>query len=183
MSTVVVGLNAALQKRLVLPEAAGHLVPGHVHRIAQVQMGVGGKGQDVALALSCLEHASNTRLLQFLGRGGAGDAVQAQLQQRGYPAQDCLTIRTCAPLRVCTSIVGADCTTELVEPSGAVTASEVQALWNGLDQVFGREKSATTCAALACMGSLPPDCPTNIYAQIFAKLDHLLSHPNNFSTS
>ena len=171
MSTVVVGLNAALQKRLVLPEAAGHLVPGHVHRIAQVQMGVGGKGQDVALALSCLQH-SDTRLLQFLGRGGAGDAVQAQLQQRGYPAQDCLTIRTAAPLRVCTSVVGAESTTELVEPSGAVTASEVQALCNGLDQVFGQQEDSTTCAALACMGSLPPDCPTNIYAQIFAKLNH-----------
>jgi len=41
---VICGLNGALQKRFVLPDAS-RLVPGNVHRIQKVQVGVGGKGQ------------------------------------------------------------------------------------------------------------------------------------------
>ena len=52
-STIVIGLNGALQKRFVLPPETS-LVPGNVHRAIDVQTGVGGKGQDVAITLSCL---------------------------------------------------------------------------------------------------------------------------------
>lgn len=48
--TVIVGLNGALQKRFVLGDAS--LIPGNVHRATSIQSGVGGKGQDVAIALS-----------------------------------------------------------------------------------------------------------------------------------
>lgn len=119
---VVVGLNEALQKRLVLP---GPLTAGDVRRATQVQYGVGGKGQDVAIALHCLQMPAVVRLLQFVGLGAAGDMVQAQLLERGIIADknDPLTIRTAAPLRTCTSLVAPDSTTELIEPSGAILPS------------------------------------------------------------
>jgi fructose-1-phosphate kinase PfkB-like protein len=50
---VIVGLNGALQKRLILPNDS-QLVPGNVHRIKHVQTGIGGKGQDVLTTLHCL---------------------------------------------------------------------------------------------------------------------------------
>jgi fructose-1-phosphate kinase PfkB-like protein len=70
-STVIVGLNAALQKRFILPPTTT-LVPGDVHRATEVQTGVGGKGQDVAIALSCLNF-KNLQLAQFIGSGAEGN--------------------------------------------------------------------------------------------------------------
>ena len=74
-STVIVGLNAALQKRFVLPPNE-NLIPGNVHRAATVTTGVGGKGQDVAVTLHSLRYAGgNPQLAQFLGSGAEGDQV------------------------------------------------------------------------------------------------------------
>jgi hypothetical protein len=51
---MVVGLNPALQKRFILGPQHATLIPGDVHRAHRVDEGIGGKGQDVAVAFSCL---------------------------------------------------------------------------------------------------------------------------------
>ncbi|KAL7570076.1 hypothetical protein ACA910_017108 [Epithemia clementina (nom. ined.)] len=175
-STVVVGLNAAFQKRFVLPPN-GVLIPGDVHRAVDVQVGVGGKGQDVAIALSCLKYSPPIQLAQFLGVGAAGDTVYNLLQgtlgngsnddNSSAPngVFDC-TVRSQAPLRTCTSIVAADKTTELVEPSGTILPTEYEELFARLARV--------KVDALCIMGSMPPGCAEDTYARIY---DTLASRP------
>ena len=83
-ATLIVGLNGALQKRFVLPPNTP-LIPGNVHRASQVQVGVGGKGQDVAVTLACLHYTPPLMLVQFIGSGAEGDVVFVLI----YDAQLC----------------------------------------------------------------------------------------------
>jgi fructose-1-phosphate kinase PfkB-like protein len=169
-TTVIVGLNAALQKRFVLPPNES-LVPGNVHRAVQVQTGVGGKGQDVAITWSCLhqrpssdeqekEYVSPWQMVQFVGEGVEGDLVYQMLQDLLGASAMALTVRTKAGMRTCTSIVASDCTTELVEPSGTIESSEIREMMTKLKEV--------QADALCIMGSMPPGCPLDMYAQIYA---------------
>ena len=169
-ATLIVGLNGALQKRFVLPPNTP-LIPGNVHRASQVQVGVGGKGQDVAVTLACLHYTPPLMLVQFIGSGAEGDVVYQMLHDllvhnnnnnnnnnHDVSAME-LTVRTNSAMRTCTSIVASDVTTELVEPSGLVTSAEWQELL---------EKLATKQAdALCFMGSMPPGCPDDAYAKIY----------------
>ena len=162
-TSIIVGLNAALQKRFVLP-SGNSLIPGNVHRAQEIQTGLGGKGQDVAVTLSCLKvhknEAENLQVAQFVGLGGAGDTVHELVQHAmGDQALDC-TVRTQASMRTCTSIVASDATTELVEPSGTVSATEH-------DELLQRIQQQSPVNALCIMGSMPPGCPPDSYAQIY----------------
>jgi fructose-1-phosphate kinase PfkB-like protein len=200
-STVIVGLNAALQKRLLLCDDT--LTPGRVHRAERVTYGLGGKGQDVAYTLHCLHyyHAENNsendaspshslRLAQFLGRGAAGDLVhelwqtlfretmdETETDRQWLQVDDSVTIRTQGPLRTCTSVVTATATTELVEPSSIVSDAE----WTELITALTMTSTATTAvpAAVAIMGSMPPGCPPDAYAQIYRQLKTQHGHNNN----
>jgi fructose-1-phosphate kinase PfkB-like protein len=158
--TIVVGLNGALQKRFVLaPDVK--LVPGNVHRAADVQTGVGGKGQDVAITLSCLGYGE-TRLAQFVGMGAGGDAVMSMLNEKlGVEGATALTVRSRSPMRTCTTIVASDESTELVEPSGAIEEGEQAEILNLL------KAKASETAAICIMGSMPPGCPREMYANIY----------------
>ena len=188
-SIVVVGLNAALQKRFILPPGK-NLEPGNVHRAQIVETGVGGKGQDVGVALSCLmlarqqssttttataaatttksceEENNKVMLAQFLGMGPEGDAVSGMLQFK-YGLSDALTIRNAAPLRTCTTIVGADQATELVETSGEVTRHEMKAMQTKLELLTNRGGRAN-CVCI--MGSMPPGCDEDTYADLTSRL-------------
>lgn len=159
---VICALNGALQKRFVLPSDS-QLVPGNVHRIHDVQVGVGGKGQDVAIALSCLGYKKMT-IAQFIGQGAEGDEVLDLLEER--VGRDALkfTIRTASPLRTCTSVVAADSTTELIEPSGTVSPEEMTDLLSNLENIQGG-----SAAAVCVMGSMPPGCPETAYADIYQR--------------
>lgn len=161
---LVVGLNAALQKRFVMDETM--LIPGNVHRAKMVTTGVGGKGQDVACALTVLVSCNDDiRLVQFLGMGSAGDTVRDVLKDRFGLSME-YTLRSSAAVRTCTSIVSADATTELVEPSGVVSEEEFEALLKSLEDM------KITISALCCMGSLPPGCPNNAYQRIYKIVMH-----------
>ena len=167
-SVVVVGLNAALQKRFILAPAT-NLVPGDVHRAHRVETGVGGKGQDVGVALSCLASREVTRsvlLAQFLGVGPAGDAVASALRERHGLGND-LTVRNAAPLRTCTTVVGADAATELVETSGAVTADEMATLTSKVQALAAAGGRAD---GVCIMGSLPPGCGEKTYADLMSQM-------------
>jgi fructose-1-phosphate kinase PfkB-like protein len=161
--TVVLGLNAALQKRFLLDESTSSLIPGNVHRARSVQVGVGGKGQDVAVTLQCLRY-SDFRLLQFVGTGPEGDAVARMLENMFVDDPSVLdfTVRPKSGMRTCTSIVAQSETTELVEPSGIVAPEELQRL---LDVA-----STIRADALCVMGSLPPGCPEDTYAQLYRRM-------------
>ena len=183
---IVVGLNGALQKRFVLPNEQS-LVPGNVHRATRVDFGVGGKGQDVAIALHCLseegatgdqdvtpkESSNSIRLVQFIGTGFAGDAVHNLLNDRlGKEALE-LTVRTSSEMRTCTSIVAADETTELVEPSGIITKDELGELFSAVcgDRNNRNEDGRNESPRSICiMGSMPPGCPEDTYAKIYQQL-------------
>lgn len=166
-SVVVIGLNAAYQKRFVLAPAT-NLVPGDVHRAHHIETGVGGKGQDVGVALSCLASRDVSRkvlLAQFLGAGPTGDAVASALKARGLG--DDLTVRTAAPLRTCTTIVGADAATELVETAGVVTADEMVTLFGKVEALAAEGGRAD---GVCVMGSLPPGCGEQAYADLTSRL-------------
>mmetsp|Transcript_609 Transcript_609/g.1046 ORF Transcript_609/g.1046 Transcript_609/m.1046 type:complete len:388 (+) Transcript_609:19-1182(+) len=158
---IIVGLNGALQKRFILPDN-GILVPGNVHRAASVQTGVGGKGQDVAIAMNCLapESDSGLRLAQFVGCGSSGNSVYDLLKDTlGESALD-LTVRTKEDTRICTSIVASDETTELVEPSGLIDGDE-------MDELLKKLNGVDAASALCIMGSMPPGCDEETYAKIY----------------
>lgn len=74
--TLVVGLNSALQRRLFFTE----LQLGSVHRARAAESGIGGKGQDVFLASSCLKVHQAPKLLQFVGQGSEGDQLLTHMQ-------------------------------------------------------------------------------------------------------
>lgn len=160
--SIIVGLNGALQKRFLLqPDVS--LVPGNVHRATAIQTGVGGKGQDVAISLSCLDFSDQT-LAQFVGNGPEGDLVLNLLQDRiGTEAATALTVRTAAPMRTATTIVASDESTELVEPSGIVSDIEQEMLIEKLATGASDDAVASICI----MGSMPPGIPSDMYATIY----------------
>ena len=159
IKTVVVGLNGALQKRFVLGDQTD-LIPGNVHRASELQTGVGGKGQDVAVTLGCLEYSGGMQLAQFVGSGAEGDVVYQMLEELLGDEAMGLTVRTESGMRTCTSIVGSDTTTELVEPSGVIAESEMNDLMAKLEGV--------QADALCIMGSMPPGCADETYADIYS---------------
>jgi len=169
MKVVVVGLNGALQKRFVLPEGS-NLIPGNVHRAASIQEGVGGKGQDVAVALSCCGVAPNeVCLAQFVGGGPGGDQVLKLLEDKTDPA---LTVRTASAMRTCTTIVGSACSTELVEPSGIIEPAEMDQMTKQIDTLLSTSSTSdkSLCGALCIMGSMPPGCAPETYSNLYKKL-------------
>ena len=175
--TVVVGLNAAFQKRFVLPSSTP-LTPGSVHRADRIEEGVGGKGQDVAVSLAQLWTNPAKRplcLAQFVGSGPGGDAVMSLLEDTfgkrgnsgGDTSWDSLTVRTRSSMRTCTSIVGFDSTTELVEPSGVIDEEEMKSLLRGIDALTSSSNGLEAdAAALVIMGSMPPGCVEDTYSNL-----------------
>ena len=177
-SIVVVGLNAALQKRFILPPST-NLQPGNVHRCSKCETGVGGKGQDVGVALSCLMSTTTEKkqktpdindnkvlLAQFLGQGAEGEQVSNILKKQ-HGLSDALTIRNLAPLRTCTTIVGESEATELVETSGEVTPTEMKALQDKVDELTNTGGKAN---CICIMGSMPPGCHDDTYADLTSRL-------------
>lgn len=139
-----------------------------MHRSERVEIGVGGKGQDVAVAMSCMGDCSKDGdaviLTQFIGQGGEGDLVLSELKQRRL--SDALTIRNGAPLRTCTTIVSDECATELVENSGTISKEE-------MGELFGRVESLTKDGKAGClciMGSMPPGCDQDTYSELTKRL-------------
>ncbi len=187
-STIVIGLNPALQKRFILSDKTPQLVPGNVHRASGVQQGIGGKGQDVFVALSCLQSNGNknearqkplTYLAQFVGNGAEGDItlelldklleVEKEPKRLLSPSLETLTIRCNAKLRTCTTIIAQDTATELVEPSGDISEDEIQHLKQKMYDLVNKKADTKVNApkALCIMGSMPPGCPNTLYGHLY----------------
>jgi fructose-1-phosphate kinase PfkB-like protein len=172
--SVVVGLNAAFQKRFILPSSTP-LTPGSVHRADAVEEGLGGKGQDVAVTLRHLWPDARSRplfLAQFIGSGAGGSAVMSLLESTLGEGEggswDALTVRCESAMRTCTSIIGSDSTTELVEPSGVVHKDEMDNLLGRIDALASSDETGKNigAASLCIMGSLPPGCNDDTYGNL-----------------
>ena len=148
---VVLGLNAAFQRRVAFEKP---LVIGAVNRAAESGGGVGGKGQGAYLAAAAARPGS-VALAQFYG-GDAGEALAEALRKRAPGADEALWIRTASQTRICTTLVADGDATEIVEPSGAVTASELDTLRAAL--------ASRTAPGLLAAGSLPPGVPADFYS-------------------
>jgi len=173
LSTMIVGLNPALQKRFVLSSTTPLLIPGQVHRAESIQAGIGGKGQDVAVALSCLyqSHSDSILLAQFLGLGLEGDTLVTLLENQVGSSHSCSnawTVRTQGKLRTCTTIVSQTDATELVEPSGVVLKEEIEALIERWINVENYKYS--TIGGLCFMGTLPHGCSSTLYSTLYHEL-------------
>ena len=78
-----------------------------------------------------------------------------------------LTVRpTNCDMRTCTSIVASDSTTELVEPSCTISPQSVADLMWELEENYSKEKAS----ALVIMGSMPPGCDDDLYANIYSAI-------------
>ena len=216
--TIVIGLNPALQKRFILSSKTPILTPGNVHRASEMQEGIGGKGQDVYVALYCLSmiitnvntntktlssatatntnangdisvkkpsksNAHQVKLAQFLGKGSEGDTVLSYFLNRYDQDMDLsLTIRTKEKLRICTTIINCDdrlsfflndesnsSGTELVEPSGTILPQEVEELRSAVkNMMMGSydDGQPPLIRGICIMGSMPPGCPSSLYADL-----------------
>jgi fructose-1-phosphate kinase PfkB-like protein len=127
---LICGLNPALQSTLHFDR----LRPGAVNRARRRASGVGGKGQNCALAAVCLSAEAGTgaprphldpardiALLQPLG-GHTGAQLGAALG--ALPLRALLSVPVAAPTRVCTTLLCAasGAMTELIEPAGALVS-------------------------------------------------------------
>ena len=150
---ISVGPNPALQRvlRFDAPVAAGG-----VHRAASLTQYVGGKGQGMALALQRWSPSESHACASFLG-GDTGTFCEASLRAAGL---DLITQHVSAPTRICTTLLApasagaAPVATELIDPSGAVSEAEVEALASA---VLARAPAA---AAIALCGTMPPGAHT-----------------------
>jgi len=164
---IVFGLNPALQRTLTL---SSRLTPGAVNRGAKVELGIGGKGQDVFIAAKSME-AELPVLAQFLGKGAEGDQLAGLLQElagaEGGKELEELTVRSSARLRNAITLLNpeSDDTTEIVEPSGTVSEEELEEMRAALTLRFGGGKGRGS-PGIAVMGSMPPGCPALLYAEL-----------------
>ncbi len=162
MSILIASLNSAVERLLAVPAHR----PGTVHRLTHSETLAGGKGVNVARALTQLAAdppaAAGPRSDPLLF-GYAGDATgrlfTELLAAEGLAAS---LVPTVGATRVCEVLV------DLSDPAGAtvynaagptVTATERARL----DEEFARLLG--TAEALVCTGSTPPGVPADQYAR------------------
>uniref|UniRef100_A0A6B2LAY8 Carbohydrate kinase PfkB domain-containing protein n=1 Tax=Arcella intermedia TaxID=1963864 RepID=A0A6B2LAY8_9EUKA len=140
---MVIGLNAALQKTILL----NHFKVNEVNRASEVKLGVGGKGQQTAKALNNICPGS-VLLYQFLG-GESGVFIHNYLSKLGISQ---MTVNVPEPTRTCTTLICAHTAqvTEIIEPSATIPPLQSQQL---LDLI---EEKISTVKGMAICGTYPP---------------------------
>lgn len=115
-AVLAVVLNPAWQKTL----SFHHLRAGHVNRAQWKRECGGGKGVNMARALTCLQRPAT--VLQFAG-GDAGDRLCTDMETLKIPHE---TVRIAQETRTCTTAISASekSITELIEPSPRVSGVE-----------------------------------------------------------
>ncbi len=155
---LALGPNPALQKVLSFDSP---LQLGGVNRAGTASSYVGGKGQGVALALHRWAPGSSG-IAQFLG-GDTGSYVEESLRQSGV-AQ--ITQPVAAPTRICTTLLDSGGrSSELIEPSGAVTSVELDGLVAKLSTALA---GGGGYSGIAFCGTTPPGAST-LYAEVAAR--------------
>jgi len=157
-----------------------HLRVGSVNRARSSGTGIGGKGQGAFLAAQQLAAAAAAagedvpapRLCMFLGSGREGDTLAELLAERtGGSPDPLLWARVASPCRICTTLLeGSGDATEVVEPSGAVTQQEWEALALSLEEAASAYQVSGGLAALGILGTMPPGVPSDAYAQVIQRV-------------
>lgn len=162
-SALIIGLNPAFQKSI----AFSNLQTGAVNRGTSATDGIGGKGQNVAVAAGYMS-VKDLQLAMFLGAGSAGDLVGTLLHEKtGIPVLSSpLAVRTNGKCRTCISLMDASKgeTTEIIEPSEPISSAEIDLLLSNLRAFYATESAS----GVAVMGSMPPGCPSSLYGDIIA---------------
>jgi len=122
-----------------------------------------------------MQLARPTQLLQFLGSGAEGDAL-AQLLANRAQVDAKYSIRSRSSCRTCLTLLdeSTQAATEIIEPSGEITEDEVNQMYSVVSESYLQPSSAldpsssSAVQGLAIMGSMPPGCPGDLYANLIA---------------
>lgn len=144
--TLILGLNPAWQRVFFLDK----FVPGEVHRISKVEEYASGKGINCGRVLQRL--GGYPLLMHFLG-AEHGTRIFDELSACGIQ-QAPVWIKE--PTRICTTVVSAGETTELIEPSPILSDYENEDFIQTLNEYW----SSTQCVALC--GSFPQSFDVNL---------------------
>ena len=132
-----------------------HLERGEVNRATEVHVDAGGKGLNVARAVT----AQGGDAVAVLPAGGAEGVLLGELLDDAGVAH--VSVPVAGAARVNITVAEPDgTTTKLNEPGPALSAAELEAL---LDAAVSR---AADSAWLVGCGSLPPGAPTELYATL-----------------
>ncbi|MBK6884992.1 MAG: 1-phosphofructokinase [Tetrasphaera sp.] len=132
---------------------------GEVHRATSSRVDPGGKGVNVARALS----AQGGSALAILPVGGPeGRLMEALLDSAGVPTR---LVPVAGTLRMNVAVVEPDgTTTKLNEPGPSLSAGEIEGL------LAATTDAAASAAWVVGCGSLPPQAPTHLYAALVASV-------------
>jgi 1-phosphofructokinase len=151
---ITVTPNPSIDRTATLP---GPLVPGGVHRISSVTNEPGGKGVNVARALTM----AGVDTVAVLPAGGH-DPILAGLHAQGVRFH---AVPVAATVRTNLAITEPDGTTTKVnEPGAALTPAEADALIAAVVEL------ARSADWVVLSGSLPPGLPDDWYSQMVALL-------------
>lgn len=151
---VTVTPNPSIDRTVTLPSP---LTRGTVHRVSSVTSQAGGKGVNVARALT-LAGVETVAVLP----AATNDPLLIALQAAGVAYR---TVPTVEPARTNLTITEQDgTTTKLNEPGAELTTASVQAL---TDAVL---EAAEGAAWVVMSGSLPPGVPNTWYGDVVALL-------------
>jgi len=154
---VTVTPNPSIDRTVTL---GGMLTRGAVHRVQAVTSEPGGKGVNVARALT-MAGLDAVAVLP----ASAGDPFLAMLAEAAVPSA---ATPGCGPVRTNLAITATDgTTTKLNEPGALFDSAALAALTEG---VVAR---AATASWLVLSGSLPPGVPLNWYADVVALVSDL----------
>ncbi|MGH9488593.1 MAG: 1-phosphofructokinase family hexose kinase [Terriglobales bacterium] len=148
-----VTLNPAVDKYLRL----ARLRRGEHLEVQEVVSSAGGKGINVAGVLRVL--GEEVELIGFFG-GYTGDYILENVAREGIQARP---VRIAPMTRTAFVLVEEDGSeTEVVEPGGAVSLAEIEALRAEL------RATAPRAQVVVLSGSVPPGCPDDIYVRLLA---------------
>ncbi|CAM9310783.1 unnamed protein product, partial [Phaeothamnion confervicola] len=138
-----------------------------VNRATATHTGIGGKGQNAAVAYqtAATDGGSKVRVLQF----GMGDVADTLLNI----GIDVIAVPITANVRTCTTLIDErfmECT-ELIEPwSSDVSTAEAEALVTACTAAFAESAAAAAVDGIAVMGSVPAGVDPGLPARLLATL-------------
>jgi len=147
---LVVGLSSVWQRTLFFD--GFHC--GEVNRARRVVETASGKGVNVARVATTL--GAKARVLTVAG-GGRGELFRRALRADGVSAR---VVPVRGETRLCQTLIGGGCVTELVEESAALSASEVKAVM----RAFAEELRGAEMLVLS--GTVPRGCGEDFCAAL-----------------
>jgi 1-phosphofructokinase family hexose kinase len=151
---ICISPNPAIDRRVRLEG----LSRGRINRASSVKPLPGGKAAHVAMAARAL--GEEVLWVGFLG-GATGEELQGGLSELGIPTA---SVKTKAATRTNLEILERDGTvTEILEPGGHVSASELERFFSLCRDLFSECEPGTQ---IALSGSLPPGVPDDTYAEL-----------------